>query len=196
MQKKHIIGIIIFISFIILTVLVINGSILALDNFIYQKISYFINPNLTKVMKFITFFGSVYFLVFITIFLFWLFKGDAKGRGIVLFMIASTIINNIIKLLVARPRPNILPLVIEKSYSYPSGHTMASASLVMILLYYLNKEGKRSLKREIPLFLMVLLIMVSRIYLGVHYFSDTIAGFLCSLLLIIIYSLKENQIKK
>ena len=116
------------------------GMMDKLDAFIYHLIAPLINSRLTSILKIVTAFGDTLFMIIITIILFWLLKPKGRGKDIAILMIVTTIINNIIKVLVRRPRPTILPLVIEKSYSFPSGHTMAAVTLASFLIYVIWQE--------------------------------------------------------
>lgn len=92
-------------------------------------------------------------------------------------------INRVIKFIVKRPRPDkIFHLVVETNYSFPSGHSMsAMAGYGLFIIELKNSQWQY---KKIGMFicgLMIFLIGLSRIYLGVHYFSDVIGGFLLSL---------------
>ena len=95
-----------------------------------------------------------------------------------------------------RPRPSKFQIISEKGYSFPSGHSMVSMAFYGLLIYLIykyikNKKLKYSL--IVTLSILIFLIGISRIYLGVHYASDVIAGFCISLSYLMIYI---NVLKK
>ncbi|HZB83679.1 MAG TPA: bifunctional DedA family/phosphatase PAP2 family protein, partial [Rubrobacteraceae bacterium] len=91
------------------------------------------------------------------------------------------VLNELLKELFARPRPYFKhPLVLETSYSFPSGHATMSLIFYGMLAYFCVLALRTWRARTAVVFgtsLLVLLIGFSRIYLGVHYFSDVVAGF-------------------
>ena len=144
-------------------------------------------PPLTVVMLAITFLGSQYFLgsaIIVTIVsLFKKHKKDALNFAFILLF--GIILNLILKDMFQRPRPDVAPLVYESTYSFPSGHAMNSFVFYTTLVYFIFRKYRNKkifLNFTIICGLLILAIGVSRIYLGVHYPSDVIAGFAAGLL--------------
>jgi len=117
-------------------------------------------------------------------------KNKKMGFSIALNLLISTALNLILKNIVQRPRPIEYRLIDESGYSFPSGHSMVSAAFYgfMIYLIYVNIKNKKVKSLMMVLLsILVILIGTSRIYLGVHYTSDVIAGFLISLSYLLVY---------
>lgn len=93
----------------------------------------------------------------------------------------SAAFNFLLKLLVMRPRPDeALRLVVESSYSFPSGHTMAVASFYGLLVWMIWHFGHNRRARNVwtaCLALVMAGVGMSRVYLGVHYPTDVLAGY-------------------
>lgn len=158
------------------------------------------SDNLTYIMKIITFFGSAVPFIMIVAFLFMILKEKkyAYLAGINLLLI--TLLNNIIKIVIRRPRPLNINIIVEKGFSFPSGHSMVSAAFYGFLIYIIHDNIKEKYLRYIlytSILILILLIGFSRIYLGVHYTSDVLAGFLISISYLIIYiSILPKYIKR
>ncbi len=90
-------------------------------------------------------------------------------------------LNLLLKDLFARPRPHFeRPLVVETSYSFPSGQAMASLVVYGILAYFATLAFKGRGRRAVSVggaAVLVVLIGFSRLYLGAHYVSDVVGGF-------------------
>lgn len=86
-----------------------------------------------------------------------------------------------LKPIYARPRPSIQHLVEAGGVSFPSGHSLGAMLIIgtlIIIVYQRLREGMTRQLVLLSLGLLITLIGLSRIYLGVHYPSDVLSGFL------------------
>ncbi|GKQ42473.1 hypothetical protein RD055328_03960 [Companilactobacillus sp. RD055328] len=147
-------------------------------------------PSITPIIKFITTIGNTLSITIITtIVVLALFfnKKFAPALFIAINVSAIATINHLIKQFIQRPRPSVLHLVDAGGYSFPSGHSASSMALFLGLIFVITMISKKKFTwLKIILFIMPLLIGFSRIYLGVHYFSDVLAGLSYSLTITII----------
>lgn len=132
----------------------------------------------------LTQFGGPFGVICLGSFLtFWLFyRGSHYQAGLVIFtIIGSVILNLLLKLVFVRDRPTLWKsLVTEKSFSFPSGHAMASMTLALMITWVFWYSPVKNL----VMFLAtgyVLIIGFGRLYLGVHYPSDVLMGWIVSL---------------
>lgn len=171
---------------------IMNGDIIG-----YKLVSTFlISDFATPIAKFITNFGGAIFLIIATIILFILIKNKKIGFSIISNLVIVTILNQLLKNILQRPRPNEFRIIEETGFSFPSGHSMASMAFYGYLIYLIYKYVKNKyLKWTLIVLLSILIctIGISRIYLGVHYTSDVLGGFLISISYLVIYISAVNK---
>ena len=192
--KKNLKWVVLFIclvGFLALTEDVFNKEIMQGDIIGYKIISTFlISDFVTPIAKFITNFGGAIFLSIATIALLLLIKNKKIGLSIFSNIVIITILNQLLKRILRRPRPTEFRIVEETGYSFPSGHSMVSMAFYGYLIYLIyryikNKYVKWTLITILSI--LICLIGISRIYLGVHYTSDVLGGFLISVSYLVIY---------
>ncbi|MFC2949977.1 phosphatase PAP2 family protein [Virgibacillus sediminis] len=89
-------------------------------------------------------------------------------------------LNLMIKEIVNRQRPSLLPSAEAEGYSFPSGHAMIPMVCFGLLAYYLGKKmysARTVFIMQLAFALLVFLIGISRYFLNVHYLTDVVAGF-------------------
>lgn len=94
--------------------------------------------------------------------------------------VGSGFLSRLLKNLIGRERPSEIPLLVEaEGFSYPSGHSLAAAAFFIALTYLMTRHIE-SYRRRLIVYLfclfVIVLVSLSRIYLGVHYPSDTVSG--------------------
>ena len=188
---KWVVLFICLVGFLALAEDVFNKEIMYGDIIGYKLISTFlISDFVTPIAKFITNFGGAIFLSIATVMLFLLIKNKKIGLSIISNIVIITILNQLLKRILQRPRPTEFRIVEETGYSFPSGHSMVSMAFYGYLIYLIyryikNKYVKWTLITILSI--LICLIGISRIYLGVHYTSDVLGGFLLSISYLVIY---------
>lgn len=145
-------------------------------------------PGLDKAMLEITTLGSGLVLVVIvlvaSVFL-WQTQHKWSVYLLLLGTLGGKLLNTILKLSYERPRPTIVESVTDVySASFPSGHAMSSMVVYGSVAYLVGRlEAKHGLRYTTWIFaaIAIILIGISRMYLGVHYPSDVIAGFIAGI---------------
>lgn len=189
-MKKKLLFVIPLSLFVLDYLLICFQIIQPLDWMIYHLVQNLRCDFMTSFFKLCSTLGSTWFYVILVLTLVILKNKKDIWVGIHLLIIQG--MNRIIKALVKRPRPpQIYHLVKETNYSFPSGHSMSAMigyGLLIIEVYQSSLKYKKLIMTLLAM--MILLIGLSRIYLGVHYFSDVIGGYLIALsyLLFIYYN--------
>jgi undecaprenyl-diphosphatase len=160
-------------------------------------------PFMTEAFLFISDIGSIkYSLPICTVFVVFLLLKWKWIDGLFLFVMFFTVrqLNYQLKELFLRERPSFNAVYEAAHYSFPSGHAMNSTAIYSFLCYlFINHYTKNNKQKNIVMtvtILLIALIGISRIYLGVHYFTDVLAGFSAGFAWFIIISsilVKINQ---
>ena len=194
---KWIILFICLIGFLDLAENVFNKEIMKGDIIGYQMVSTFlISDFATPIAKIITNFGGAIFLIATTVVLFILIKNKKIGIAIATNLVLVALLNQLLKNILQRPRPTEYRIIQETGYSFPSGHSMASMAFYGYLIYLIYKYVENKNTKWILIMLLSILICsigISRIYLGVHYTSDVLGGFLISISYLVIYISAINK---
>ncbi len=198
--KKILLIVIPIILFAFLALYIQAGYSIRFENWVYAEAVEHMNPFLTNIIRIITHLGDPIIVTSITILLVIIPKTRKKvGYPMAAAVIVSEALNLILKEIFARERPNILQLVNETTYSFPSGHAMINTTVYTMLGIFAIKYI-RSKKIKIPVIIMCiimpLIISFSRVYLGVHYAGDVLGGMLLGFAVtVFIYALLKKEEK-
>ena len=186
MNRKKTISLISFGLFLIVLIFVLKYDNLVIDNYIINLFKYK-NDLLTNFMKIITLFGSAYVIVPCCIILLFALKNKKNKILMTSNLVIITLLNQLLKCVFRRLRP-INGIISESGYSFPSGHSMVSMAFYGFLIYLLYKSNFKYKNIFIGLLIvLILLIGISRIYLGVHYPTDVFGGFLLSISYLLLF---------
>lgn len=187
LSRTLMIGFLSLLGFSLMALLVTADKIVNFDRTIIGLVQGFEGTGVTQIMEFFTFIGSTPAVVVLCLLiLFFLYKVLHHRAELFLFVTVvagSPILNHFLKEIFQRARPDLHRLIEISGYSFPSGHAMNAFTVYGILTFLLwrhifNRPGRWIL----ILFstIMIFTIGISRIYLGVHYPSDIIGGYLAS----------------
>ena len=170
---------------------VFEREIMTGDMIGYHIIStYLISDFVTPIAKLITRLGGAIVLISLSIIFLIVIKNKKMALSITINLGIITILNVLLKNIVQRPRPTEYRMISETGYSFPFGFSMVSMAFYGYLIYLVYiKIKNKVLKWLLISFISILIILIglSRIYLGVHYTSDVVAGFLLAIAYLIIF---------
>lgn len=198
MKKKYIISGIFFLLFMIITILMLTNNTKVFDDTIYNYIYSFRSDFLDTLFKSITKFANTITVILLVVLL--MIFLERKSMWTLLITVVSTVsLNQILKHTIRRIRPDHLRLIKEGGFSFPSGHSMISIALYGSLIYLVYKNIKNKIVKTILIVLLTILILeigISRIYLGVHYPTDVLAGFCLAIsIIILVVTIIDNHFR-
>ena len=193
---------------LLLIILLITSKVIVGKELYIDKLAYHLfieklrNDKLTTFMKLATKLSNPEVMIIIAIisilFCIKLIKNKKLSLGIILNLAGITIINQILKFIFRRERPSGYRLIEMSGYSFPSGHAMASLAFYGLLIYITKRLVKNKYLKILLITLniaIIILIGVSRIYLGVHYLSDVLTGYSISIIYLLITTKLLNKYK-
>ncbi|MBO9129295.1 phosphatase PAP2 family protein [Bacillus sp. 165] len=172
-----------FLLFVILSFAYEQSTVHKIDLAISSFIQSFRTERLTVWFQTMSYVGSkkIYFPVLFVLIVYMLLRKRWKASVLlVVSIMGSRFVNNGLKLWYERPRPDINVLLTASGYSFPSGHAMNATAYIGFIAYLTITEHRLVLWQKILLIIvtafLILSIVISRVYLGVHYPSDVLAG--------------------
>ena len=169
-----------------------NDAMLAFDLRVSEALAAARTPFWTTVLRNVSALCAPVVLLAVCLTLMALYHHKHYSIPIAVNLMVSVTFNYALKWTFLRDRPPVaLRAVAESGYSFPSGHAMAAGAFYGFLIYMVAQSNlpKRAKRLAITgLTLMIGLIGFSRVYLGVHYLTDVVAGFAVSIAYLILYS--------
>lgn len=139
-----------------------------LDNFLLKAIPHIRISPINPIFIFLGgTMGLITYIIFLSLFLFY-----ERKKKFIFYLLTTVfsagIISYILKIIIMRPRPEIIPLIIKTTSSFPSAHALIAASTIPFI--------KKLKHTKILAFIPAILIILTGYYNGVHYPSDILAG--------------------
>lgn len=183
------IGILITIFFIYLFFGIVQDyigqeALIRADLRIINLISQLRTPPVNQFMLFITYLAKgeiITVAVLFSLIILFLLRKWSYFRSLLIFVLGGELFVWIIKNIVERPRPPLSEaLITETSYSFPSGHSFVAIAFYGLIAFFLFDTFKKKYLKLLTLilgFILIILIGISRIYLGAHWPSDVLASY-------------------
>ena len=171
---------------------VMSGDIRRIDGIAYQFFVVRLRRDwLTPIMQSFTSLSAPVVLAVMLIIVAAFAPGRMPGRFAAANLVGIVALNFALKEIVQRPRPEGFRLIAETGYSFPSGHSMVAVAFYGFMIWLIIRYEEDRLQRwiwSLALFFVVIMIGVSRVYLGVHYFSDVVAGYCVAAVWLVIFT--------
>lgn len=171
----------------------LENELQAFDNGVINFFKRVESSSLDTFYIFITELGSVWFLTTLSVLVIaWLWFKAKDKWGILFFIIAvggSGALTWLLKQFYERGRPSINEEIDAIGFSFPSGHSLGSLVFYGFLIYLISRSSQnKALKWTaiVGLGILIVLIGTSRIYLGAHFPSDVVAGYIAGTIWLIL----------
>ncbi len=179
-----------------------EGETLRFDSDVRAALHQLASPALTAVMKTFTVLGSsipMLLLLAAAVSAFWLAGLRRQAMMMVIVMVGALVIELSLEHVFHRARPEpYFNVPLPTSYSFPSGHALSAACFYGMLALLLGARARRRTLRVaiwIVCGFMIVMVGVSRIYLGVHYPSDVAGGYTTACIWLVTLDLAQERFK-
>ena len=136
--------------------------------------------------------GAVIVLAVVVLVVGWMAGLGRDGAAAALAIGVGSLAIEVLKRVLARTRPDLLePVIVETGFSFPSGHAangMVAYGVLAVLVGRLPLPGPVRLAVQIGAGLVILLVGLSRVWLGVHYPTDVLAGWALGAVIVVLYA--------
>ena len=169
-----------FLAFSLILREVVYNKEIFIDKIVYDSFVSIVNSGLTDVMIFITSIADTLPIFIMSLVLLIVLLIMKRKYSAVIFsasMISGLLLKETIKYVVAKGRP--IGMIVESGYGFPSGHTTMGLIFFLLVIYLFKNDVKRGFLRSLFVgffSLLILAIAFSRLYLGVHWFTDVLGG--------------------
>lgn len=191
-QRRWVVVAVALVVFLAILEDVLEGEVMRFDQLAYTLfVTKLRQPWLTSVMTGFSDLATPEALLVMLLMIAAFAPGKRPGLCATINLAAALVLNQVLKAIVQRPRPDGFRLVSEVGYSFPSGHSMVSMAffgLCAWMVWHYERDRVMRWLCCIGFAAIIALVGISRIYLGVHYASDVIAGFCVSLAWLAIYT--------
>ena len=171
---------------------VFEGEIMRIDTLAYKLIVEKMRSDaVTPFMEGLSALATPVVLVVVVLVVAAFAPGRRPGWCLAVNLALVAALNVILKSIVQRPRPEGFRLAVENGFSFPSGHSMAAMAFYGLIAWFIWHYERDRVQRNLftlVFALVIVMVGVSRIYLGVHYASDVIGGFCVSLIWLAFYT--------
>ena len=179
-------------AFLLILDEVLEGEVMRLDMAAYWLfVARLRAPWLTPVMEAFSALATPVALLVLLLVVAAFAPGRAPGWCCATNLALVVVLNQLLKFVVQRPRPEGFRLAVVSGFSFPSGHSMVAMAFFGLLAWFVwrYERDRRARNLLVAAFALVaVMVGVSRVYLGVHYASDVLAGFCLSLAWLALYT--------
>ena len=191
-NRGYVIAAVALVVFVEILERILEGGANRLDVWAYQLVVVRLRtPWLTPIMQSISELALPVVLLVVLLVIEAFAPGRRPGLVAAVNLALVTLLNLLLKEVVHRPRPDGFRLISETGYSFPSGHSMVAMAFYGLLAWMVWRYERDKVVKWLCMLgfaLVICAIGFSRVYLGVHYATDVIAGFCVSLAWLMLYT--------